>query len=134
MQSLQQECRRTNEALQNFTTGYREDLKNIHLAISELAKNSVGTPRDPDQEYGVPSRLFSGSSLSEQSAKLVSPLASYRADPFTGTSIQDRSREIREAEAAAAKTLEMERINAFHNGESLSSSTTTSVGGCRENE
>ena len=96
MTALKEQCKGTNEEIKEMKSTFRQEMSELRESISSLM-TVVGASL-ASNKYNVPSQIQTGTPPG-----LVSPLDGYKADPFTGMSIQQRAKEIREAEAAAAR-------------------------------
>ena len=89
---------------------FSEDVKGLKSSIAAIM-NAVGAGSNQATQYGVPETMAAGHNPSLQ-ANIIggSPLAGYKGDSFTGLTVQERARQIRQAEITAQKTFELERI------------------------
>ena len=115
MTKLQEECRITNEEMVKWREVFSEDVRGLKSNIVAIM-NAVGAGSNPAAQYGVPETMAAGPSSTNQANIITeSPLEGNKSDTFTGITVQERARQIRQAEITAQKTFELERINKMNN-------------------
>ena len=91
MTGLKEECRNTNEELRKWKSTFSAEMSELRESISSLM--TVLGSGVANNKYNVPSQIQAGTPPG-----VVSPLAGYKADSFTGMSIKQRAKEIWDAE------------------------------------
>ena len=113
MKQLQEECRNTNTEMIKWREKFSEDVIGLKEGMAAIMQ-AVGAGSPQARQYGVPATMAAGHTAPNVIAG--SPLAGYKSDSFTGMSPLERARQIREAQIAAQKTFELDRINNMKEG------------------
>ena len=91
MTKLQEECRSTNAEMVKWRGIFSKDVKGLKSDIAAIT-NVVGAGSTQAAQYRVPATMATGTNPPTK-ANIISgsPLTGYKADTFTGMSVQDRA-------------------------------------------